>query len=81
MPTDYPPPPYQDCIDDDGLWYAKYGPYTADEMHAYLATERARIEREVMPLLQNLSRQPLLHEIEAILRAIRGESSPTGSRT
>lgn len=50
MPTDYPPPPYQDCIDDDGLWYAKYGPYTADEAERVLsavAQERARIRKLV----------------------------------
>lgn len=42
---------------------------------AAVATERQRIEREVLSLIQNLSRQPVLYETEAILRAIRGEPS------
>jgi hypothetical protein len=45
--------------------------YTADQMHAYLATERQRIEREVMPFLLGIEHV----RAEAILRAIRGENT------
>jgi hypothetical protein len=58
-----------------------YAAFTESKLHAYLATERARIEREVMPTLNSLI--PLLRFSEAgrvhdeILRAIRGEKEPT----
>ena len=69
MPTDYPPLPWPYCRE----FREPYERYTADQMHAYLATERARIEREVMPLVAWSADS----EREAILRAIRGEKEPT----
>ena len=70
---------------------AKTPVFADTQMHAYLATERARIEREVMSLLNayalaaidksdDLTPDNCRHEQlaeDAILRAIRGEQEPT----
>ena len=55
--------------------------FTADQMHAYLAAERARVEREVMPIIDRAlpASLPEMAQLvdwrRTILRAIRGESS------
>lgn len=68
MPTDYPPLP-QPLVQN---WPSGKWSYTANQMHAYLATERKRIEREVSALTPKYSGWELHN---AILRAIRGEKS------
>lgn len=77
MPTEYPPLPKPDC---PNIWG---GTYSKDMVRGLLTTERARIEREVMPLVGKLCVDNAFKDAEsaaanvvAILRAIRGEVSP-----
>lgn len=80
MPNaEYPPlpEPVDFCVDKDSH---RYDTWTADQMHAYLATERQRIEREVKHLAQKYGHACVYNTVEAreraldaILRAIRGE--------